>query len=104
MPLGPEDVEPADIRNPLAKLDVRTTTSHVRRDRDRAPFAGVGDDLRLPLVLLGVQDLVPDPSPLQETREVLRDLDRDRADQDRLALIVALDDILYDGVVLGVPA
>jgi len=61
---------------------------------------GVLDDLALPLVLLRVQDVVRDAPPLQQLREVLGLLDRDRADEDRLALLVPLDDVVDDSVEL----
>src|SRR3982750_1390832 len=84
-----------------AELDVRAAPGHVRRYSHRPLLAGVSDDLRLPLVLLGVQNLVPDPAPLEHSRKVLGDIDRDGADEYRLALPVALDDVLDDGAVLG---
>ena len=49
-------------------------------------------------VLLGVEDRVRDTALLQLPGQVLGLLDRDRADQDRLALLVPLDDVLDDGV------
>ena len=42
-----------------------------------------------------------DAPPLEHPGEVLGDVDGDRADEDRLALLVALDDVLDDGPVLG---
>ena len=58
------------------------------------------DDLGFLLVELGVQDDVGNPALLQELREPLGLLDRDRADEDRLALVAQLDDLVGDGVVL----
>lgn len=70
---------------------------HVRGDRDGAAAAGLGDDRGLALVLLRVQHLVRD-APLGELlREVLGLLDRGGADQDRLALLVLLRDVVDDG-------
>jgi hypothetical protein len=77
--LGSEHVEPAEIRHPRTELDVRSPPGHVRRDGNRALLAGFGDDLRLPLVVLGVKDVVLDPAPPEHPREVLGDLDGDRA-------------------------
>src|SRR3989304_2203708 len=91
---------PAPLAPPPGELDVAAAAGHVRRDRGRAPLARVLDDLRLALVLLRVQDVVRDALTRQELREVLRDLDGDRADEDRLPLLVALLDVLDDGVVL----
>ena len=59
------------------------------------------DDLRLVGVDLGVQHRVRDAALAQLVGEVLGLLDRDGADQDRLALGVALGDVVDDRVVLG---
>src|SRR4029079_7748846 len=58
--LGAEHVEPAQLAHTLAELDVDAAAGHVRRDRDGAALASIHDDLRLALVLLGVQDVVRD--------------------------------------------
>ncbi len=81
----------------LAELDVDASPGHVRRDRDRARLPGVLDDLALALVLLRVQDVVRDALARQQLREVLGRLDRDRADEHRLARLVALDDVVEHG-------
>ena len=83
-----------------AEHDVGASTGHVGGDGDRALVAGQRDDLGLVGVLLGVEDGVRDAALLQQAGEVLGLLDRDGADQDRLALLVPLGDVLDDGVVL----
>ena len=100
MPLGAEHVEAAELDDALAELDVDAAAGHVRRDRDRAGLARVLDDLRLALVLLRVEDVVRDPGSRQQLREVLGDLDRDRADEDGLPMLVALLDVRDDRGVL----
>ena len=60
-----------------AEHDVRAAAGHVRRDRDRARPAGLGDDPGLLLVELGVQRLVLDAAPLEHRREDLGLLDAD---------------------------
>ncbi len=94
--LGAEDVQAAELAHAVAELDVDAAAGHVRRDRDGADLAGVLDDLGLALVLLGVQHVVRDAAPLEQARQVLGDLDRDRADEHRLALLVALGDVVDD--------
>ncbi len=94
MPLRTEDVETAELHDALAELDVHAAAGHVGRDRDRAALARILDDLPLALVLLRVQDVVRDALALQELGEELRGLHRDRADENRLAGLVALDDVL----------
>ena len=84
-----------------AEQDVDAAAGHVGGDGDAAEAAGLGDDVRLPLVLLRVQHLVRDPALLEHAAEQLRLLDRDRADQHRLALGVAFGDVVGDGVELG---
>ena len=63
--------------------------------------AGLGDDLGLTGVLLGVEHLVGDAALLQQARQVLALLDADGADEDRLAGLVALGDVVDDRVELA---
>ena len=100
-PLLMEDLR-GQARRVAAEQDVRAAAGHVRRDRHRAGPAGLGDDLRLLLVELGVQDLVLDPAPLEELAEALGLLDRDRADEDRPAELLHLGDLLDHRVELRV--
>ncbi len=69
VPLGAEDVEPAELAHRVVDLDVDAAAGHVRRDRDRADLPGVLDDLRLARVLLRVQHLVRDALALQQLAE-----------------------------------
>ena len=62
---------------------------------------GLGHDLGLPEVLLGVEDIVGQPLLLQEPGEQLGLGHRGRAHQNGLALLVALDEVLDHGVELG---
>ena len=80
--------------------DVGTAAGHVGGHRDGALVTGERDDLRLVGVLLGVEHGVRDAELLQLLREVLGLLDRDGADEDRLALGVPLADVLGDRLVL----
>src|SRR3989304_10611942 len=77
-----------------AEQDVGAAPGHVRGDRHRALAPRLRDDLRLALVVLGVEDLVPDTPLLEELRELPGFLDRDRADQHRLPRLVALAEVL----------
>jgi len=61
---------------------------------------GLGDDLGLARVLLGVEDLVRQSLRLQQVRKHLGVLDRGRAHQHRLAALVAVLDVGQDGGVL----
>ena len=84
------------------KNDVGAATGHVRRDGHRSAPPGLRDDRRFALVVLGVQHLVRNAVLLEQFRQVLRLLDAGGADEDRLPVRVAFDDVLDDGVVLGV--
>ncbi len=84
-----------------AELDVGASSGHVRGDGDGALAARLGDDRRLPVVLLGVEHLVLDTALGELLREVLGLLDRGGADQDRLALLVLLGDVVDDRGELG---
>ena len=98
--LGAEHVEAAELAHRVVDLDVDAAARHVRRDRHGPDTAGVLDDLGLAGVLLRVQHGVRDALPLQELAQVLRGLDRDRADEHGLPLLVALLDVVRDGVEL----
>ena len=98
--LGAEDVQAAEVADGVVDLDVDAAAGHVGGDRDRARLAGVLDDLGLARVLLRVEDVVRDALALQQLAQVLGGLDGDRADEDRLALLVALLDVGDDGIEL----
>ncbi len=84
-----------------AEDDVDPATSHVGGDGDRVEPTRLGDDRRLPGVLLGVEHLVGDAPVLELARQVLALLHAHGADQDRLPGLVALGDVVDDGVELG---
>jgi hypothetical protein len=76
-----------------AEDDVRATAGHVGGDRDRALAARLRHDVRLALVLLGVQHVVRDALLAQQRRHHLGLLHADGADQHRLAALVAVLDL-----------
>ena len=82
-----------------AQLDVGAAAGHVGGDGHRAELAGIGDDLGLGLVLASVQHVVLDARGLQQAGEIFRLLDRGRADEDRLALLMRLGNGLDHAVV-----
>ena len=84
-----------------AQHDVGTTAGHVGGDGDRAVLARLCDDLGFLLVVLGVEHLMLDAAALEQGAQLLGVLDRDGADQDRLALVVALFDLFDNGVELA---
>ncbi len=66
-----------------AEDDVGAAAGHVRGDGHSPLAAGLGDDLRLALVMLGVQDLVRHAALVEHPRDHLAALDGDRAHEDR---------------------
>ena len=56
-------VDGARLGDSRSEFDVRAAPGHVRRDRHRTGPARLDHDLRLALVLLGVEDVVDDTSP-----------------------------------------
>src|SRR5206468_10735141 len=96
--LGADNVKTAEVDDALAEQDVDTATGHVRREGDRAPLPGLGDDERLALVVLRVQDFVLDAVPAQLVRQLLALLDRGGANEHWLAALIALLDIGDDRV------
>ena len=61
----PLEVGPGHELGVAAEDDVGAAAGHVGGDRHAALPAGLGDDLGLALVVLGVQDLVRDPVPAE---------------------------------------
>ncbi len=81
-----------------AELDVGAAAGHVGGDRHRAGTARLRDDIRLLLVIAGVQHIVLDLVLLEQRRQRLGFLDADRAAQHRLLALAAFDDLLDDRV------
>ncbi len=84
-----------------AQHDIGTAAGHVGGDGDRAELARLRDDLGLLLVVLGVQHVVLDALAGQHLGQQLVLLDGNRADQHRLALVVAAFLSCDDGAVLA---
>ena len=83
-----------------AQHDVGAAAGHVGGDGDGAGPSGLGHDVRLAFVLLGIQHLVRNLLALQQLRDPLGGLDRGGADQHRLTALHAVLDILEDGLEL----
>jgi hypothetical protein len=101
--LGPQRLL-GQVLDVAAEHDVDAATGHVGGHGDGAEPAGLGDDVGLALVVLGVEDLGLDPPLLQQAVDPLRLLDGDGADQHRLAAVVALGDLVDQGLELGLLA
>ena len=79
-----------------AEHDVRTTARHVGSNRDSTLAAGLSDDRRFTLVVLGVEDLVRNTVLLQFIRQVLGLLHAGCSDKDRLTRRVPFDNVFDD--------
>ena len=82
--------------------NIGAAACHIGGDSNRALLAGLRNDFRLTLMLLCVQNVVLDALLLQQLGQCLALFYADRADQNRLALGVALGHLLNHGVVLAV--
>ncbi len=98
MPLTSDNMQPAELFYPFSQLDIDTAAGHVRRYGDRARLPRVLDDLRLLLVVFGVEDVVWQTAALHQPREALRFFNRVRPDQDGPALPVETLDLVDDGL------
>ena len=65
VPLAGGHLLAREVLGVAAEQDVDASAGHVRRDGDRALAAGLGDDHRLLLVVLRVQDVVRDAAAVQ---------------------------------------
>ena len=80
-----------------AQHNIRTTTGHIGGDGHCAEFTGLGNNLCLALVVLGVKHIVLDMLFLQQLGQLLTLLNADGTHQHRLALFVAGLDLLDHG-------
>ena len=81
-----------------AQHDICTATGHVGGDGYGSGQAGVGDNICLALVLLGVQYLVPDFDLVEQTGKIFRGFHRGRADQNRLTTSDTITNVVDDGI------
>jgi hypothetical protein len=84
-----------------AEQDVDAAAGHVGGDGDRAEPAGLGDDLGLTEVLLGVEHLVGMPR-LSSSRDSSSDFSTEIVPTSTGWPLVALGDVVDDGVELAV--
>ena len=84
-----------------AQHDVGAAAGHICGDGDRALFARLRYDLGFLFVVLGVQNLVLHAAAAQQLAQQLALFNGNGAHQHGLALFMALDDLLDNGVELG---
>ena len=85
-----------------AEQDVGAAACHVRRNRHRADATGLGDDMRLSLVVFRIQGFMGYAAFIKQARKTFGALDGDRADKARLTSLVALCHIVGDGAEFSV--
>ncbi len=81
-----------------AEHDVGTASGHVGGNGDGAGSAGLGDDMRLALMLFGIEDFVRNFRTLQQLGNPFGRLDRGCAHQHRLPALHAILDVLENGL------
>ena len=81
------------------QLDIRTTTGHVRCDGHNSCATGLGNDLRLLLVELGVEDIMRYLTQTKHLAEQLGYLDGSGTDEDRTTLLDHRLNLVDDGIV-----
>ena len=84
-----------------AQHNVGAAAGHVGGHSDRPQLTGLGDDLGLLLMVLGVEHIVLDALALEHIRQLLRLFNGDGAHQNGLSLLVALLDLPDDGTELA---
>ena len=90
------------VQHLLLKLEIRIATQHnvcpptghVRRDSHDSLSSGLGNNLRLLFVKLGVEDMMGDATVLEHCEQALRLFDGNSSDQDGLALFMTFLDFL----------
>src|SRR5581483_6915735 len=85
-----------------AEQNVGTATGHVGGDSNGPAAASLGDDIRLTLVVFGIEHTVLDTLLIEQIGEELGGLNRGGTNQHRLAPIMSLLNLLDDRVELGI--
>src|SRR5215217_9689598 len=101
MALGAENVQPARLAHTGAEHDVGTTPRHVGGNGDSLRLTRLGDDRRLPLVLLGVQHLVRYALAHELLGKSLRSLDGRGTDKHWASSLALLLDVADHGAELA---
>ena len=97
MALCADNVQSACRSRLIVQLDIGASASHVGCDGYRAVPPGLRDNACLELMVFCIQNVVRNALFLQHPGNFLGSLDRDRADQHRLPLVVAGLDLGDDG-------
>ena len=98
-PLLPERLARKKIRI-AAEQDVRAAAGHIGGDGDLVELTGLRDDLRFLGVVFGVEHLMPNAAAAEQFGQVFAPLDRNRADEQRLAGLVHRLDLAHHGAEL----
>ena len=74
MALGADDVQSTGLGDPFAQLDIGAPASHVGGDGHGALLSCQDDNLRFPLMLLGIEHVVRNLAPFEHARQGFRNL------------------------------
>ena len=91
-----DDMQAADFLHARPKLDIRTTTGHVRRDRHGTQLTCPRHDFSFTFVMLRVQHVMDDALPLKHAAQQFGHFNGNRTNQHRLALLVTFRDFLHN--------
>ena len=98
MKLRSDDVQSAALDHFRRGTDVRSSSGHVGRHRHTAGRTGLLDLFGLVLVLSCAQHAVRKAAGREPTADLLRGLDRSRADKNRTSLVMKAPSTFDDGV------
>ena len=99
MALRTDDSQTASGFYLIRKLDIRTTTGHVRGNRDNALTTGFGYNLCLFLMQFRIQHIMRNTAHSEHTAQKLTHLHRGRTHQYRTAFANQFLDLSYHGIV-----
>ena len=84
-----------------AQQDIRAAPCHVGRDGDGSEMTGLRHDRGFSGVVLSVKHLMGNAPQAQHAAEHFRHFDRYGTNQQRLACLMAADDLLHHGLILA---
>ena len=101
MPLRTNDFQAAQFCHAFAQLNIRTTASHVGRNRNRTHLTGQCNNFRFLRMIFRIQHLMFHALALEQPAQFLRFVNRNRTNQNRLSLFMRLQNVLYHSAELA---
>ena len=98
MTLCTDNLQTAQFSHTIPKLDIGTTTGHIRGDGHRTSFTGMCNNLRFLLMELRIQNGMRNPLFSQTVTDFFRAFDGDCTNQNRLSLLMGLNNLFNNGI------